>query len=231
MVKLTMIARVSDGLPLAEGLEHFRELNNDSDFEFYKQKAKLLFNKLSLGEPGPSRMSLRIQPYCFHYIMEDGVCYITLCEQSYPRKLAFHYLEDLQREFGRLDRSKIETASKPYAFIKFDAVIQRIRKLYLDTRTQRNLSKLNNDEYKVQQIITRDISEVIGKDGNKNADDAETNLMLSNRVSPRLSNDIESAIKDSKVLEKVALKWMPAIILATVIWILIWARVVLWEVM
>lgn len=107
----------------------------------------------------------------------------------------------------------------------------RIRKLYLDTRTQRNLSKLNNDQYKVQQIITRDISEVMGNDGNKNADDAETNLMLSNRVSPRLSNDIESAIKDSKVLEKVALKWMPAIILATVICILIWARVVLWEVM
>jgi len=55
----------------------------------------------------------------YSYILEDGVCYITLCDQSYPRKLAFHYLEDLQREFGKLDRSKIETASKPYAFIKF----------------------------------------------------------------------------------------------------------------
>lgn len=217
MVKVTIIARVSDGLPLAEGLEHFRELNNDSDFEFYKQKAKLLFNKFSLGEPGPSRMSLRIEPYCFHYIIEDGVCYITLCDLSYPRKLAFHYLEDLQKEFGKLDRCKIETASKPYAFIKFEAVIQRIRKLYLDTRTQRNLSKLNNDEYKVQQIITRDINEVLltaGNVGNKNNAAAapsppppqgETNgLMMSNRVSPspRRSIDIESAITDSKVLEE-----------------------------
>lgn len=226
-----MIARVSDGLPLAEGLEHFRELNNGSDFEFYKQKAKLLFNKLSLGEPGPSRMSLRIEPYCFHYILEDGVCYITLCDQSYPRKLAFHYLEDLQREFGKLDRSKIETASKPYAFIKFDVVIQRIRKLYLDTRTQRNLSKLNSDQYKVQQIITREFSEVIGNDENKKAEDPSTNLMMSSRALPRLSNDIESAIRDSRVMEKVALKWMPAIALVTVICILIWARVVLWDAM
>eukprot|EP01018_Ginkgo_biloba_P018689 Gb_30969 [translate_table: standard] len=116
MVKVTMIARMTDGLPLAEGLEHFREHN---DFEFYKQKAKLLFKKISQGEHGPSRMSIRIEPYCFHYIIEDGVCYITLCDQSYPRKLAFHYLEDLQREFGKLNRSQIETASKPYAFIKF----------------------------------------------------------------------------------------------------------------
>jgi hypothetical protein len=32
----------------------------------------------------------------------------------------------------------------------------------LDTRTQRNLSKLNDDLFEVQQIMTRNIQEVLG---------------------------------------------------------------------
>jgi hypothetical protein len=43
-----------------------------------------------------------------------------------------------------------------------DTFIQKTRKLYLDTRTQRNLAKLNDDLYEVQQIMTRNVQEVLG---------------------------------------------------------------------
>ena len=43
-----------------------------------------------------------------------------------------------------------------------DTFIQKTRKLYLDTRTQRNLAKLNDELYEVQQIMTRNIQEVLG---------------------------------------------------------------------
>ena len=43
-----------------------------------------------------------------------------------------------------------------------DTFIQKTRKLYQDTRTQRNLSKLNDDLFEVQQIMTRNIQEVLG---------------------------------------------------------------------
>ena len=49
MVKLTMLARVADGLPLAEGLDSDRA----QDLEPYKQQAKTLFKKLSQGLPPP----------------------------------------------------------------------------------------------------------------------------------------------------------------------------------
>lgn len=42
-----------------------------------------------------------------------------MCDRSYPKKLAFQYLEDLKNEFERVNRSQIETAARPYAFIKF----------------------------------------------------------------------------------------------------------------
>lgn len=53
------------------------------------------------------------------YIIEGGVCYLTVCEKAYPKKLAYQYLEDLQKEFEKVNREQIETVARPYAFIKF----------------------------------------------------------------------------------------------------------------
>uniref|UniRef100_A0A0E0KK04 V-SNARE coiled-coil homology domain-containing protein n=1 Tax=Oryza punctata TaxID=4537 RepID=A0A0E0KK04_ORYPU len=62
MVKLTMIARVTDGLPLAEGLDDGRD---QKYADFYKQQAKLLFKNLSKGQHEASRMSIETGPYFF----------------------------------------------------------------------------------------------------------------------------------------------------------------------
>ncbi|KAH0734349.1 hypothetical protein KY285_010056 [Solanum tuberosum] len=159
MVKLTMIARVTDGLPLAEGLDDGRDIQ---DADFYKQQAKSLFKNLSMGQIEASRMSVETGPYIFHYNIEGRVCYLTMCDRSYPKKLAFQYLEDLKNEFERVNGSQIETAARPYAFIKFDTFIQKTKKLYQDTRTQRNITKLNDELYEVHQIMTRNVQEVLG---------------------------------------------------------------------
>lgn len=55
----------------------------------------------------------------FSYIIEGRVCYLTMCDRSYPKKLAFQYLEELKNEFERVNGDQIETAARPYAFIKF----------------------------------------------------------------------------------------------------------------
>ena len=58
---------------------------------------------------------------------------------------------------------QVEKISRPYAFIKFDRFIQKTRKLYLDTRTQRNLEKLSEELSEVHSIMTRNIQEVLGQ--------------------------------------------------------------------
>lgn len=42
-----------------------------------------------------------------------------LCEASFPKKLAFAYLEDLQAEFHEQHGKKVPTVSRPYSFIEF----------------------------------------------------------------------------------------------------------------
>ena len=43
-----------------------------------------------------------------------------------------------------------------------DTFIEKTKKLYLDSRTQRNIAKLNDELYEVQQIMTRNVQEVLG---------------------------------------------------------------------
>lgn len=70
------------------------------------------------GAPA-ARASLESGAFIFHYIIDSDVCFLTLVEKSYPKKLAYQYLEELQREFLSLYGREIEQARRPYAFIKF----------------------------------------------------------------------------------------------------------------
>ncbi|XP_076881143.1 25.3 kDa vesicle transport protein SEC22-1 [Bidens hawaiensis] len=218
MVKLTMIARVTDGLPLAEGLDDGRDMQ---DAEFYKQQVKALFKNLSRGQNEASRMSVETGPYIFHYIIEGRVCYLTMCDRAYPKKLAFQYLEDLKNEFERVYGNQIETAARPYAFIKFDTFIQRTKKLYQDTRTQRNIAKLNDELYEVHQIMTRNVQEVLGV-GEK--------LDQVSQMSSRLTSESRVYADKARDLNRQALvrKWAPVAIVLGVVILLFWARNKIW---
>jgi vesicle transport protein SEC22 len=44
-----------------------------------------------------------------------------------------------------------------------DTFIQKTKKLYLDSRTQRNLSKLQTDVQEVTSIMTKNIQEILGQ--------------------------------------------------------------------
>lgn len=44
-----------------------------------------------------------------------------------------------------------------------DSVIQKTKRLYADTRTQRNLDKLNSELADVQRIMTANIQDVLGR--------------------------------------------------------------------
>jgi len=203
MVKLTMIARVLDGLPLAEGLDTDASI----DLEYYKQQAKTLFKKLSHG-PGvpPSRMSYESGEYFMHYVIESGVCYLTLCDRNYPKKLAYSYLEELQREFADKHGATVDSVARPYAFIKFDTFIQKTKKLYSDQRTQRNLEKLNEDLHDIQSIMTRNINDVLEQ--GERLDRVEN-------MSGNLAMESKKYAKKAKDLSRQALiqKYMPVIVL------------------
>ncbi|XP_043716383.1 25.3 kDa vesicle transport protein isoform X2 [Telopea speciosissima] len=212
MVKLTIIGRVSDGLPIAQGPRYVNEENDN--MLFYKQQGEFILREISRGVLSPSKMSIRIDHHCFYFLVDNGFCYSTLCESSYPRKLVFQYLQDLQRELEKVEPRTVETITRPYSFIRFG----NIRKQYLDTRTQANLSKLNANRRQELDIITEDLSKII--ENKRNSEILEKVL---------LSSGNESSIWCSPCLEVVALKWTPITIILLVAIVLLWSYIILSE--
>ncbi|KAL6139791.1 hypothetical protein ACLB2K_058093 [Fragaria x ananassa] len=211
-MKLTMIARVTDGLVLAEGLENIK----DSDV-FYKQ-AKDLFNNLSRGQNEPSRMSLETGPNTFHYIIEGRVCYLTMCNSAYPSKFAFRYLEELKNEFEPVNGDGIHKAARPYAFLNFDKFIQKTKKLYQDTRTLHNISMLNDEVSQVYQIMKRNVLEVLVIGDNMDKLSEKTNCLVS---------ETRAYAKKGRDLNRQALlrEWAPAaVIVLGVVFLLFWLQ-------
>ncbi|KAI3911228.1 hypothetical protein MKX01_012928 [Papaver californicum] len=213
MVKITVVGRAHDGLLVA----HYPRIINaeDTSMLFYKQQAEFILKEICRGALLPSKMSINVDnQYCFNYLIQNGICYITLCESSYPRNLAFHYLHDLNKEIEKLDTSFLHTMSKPYSFIKFDNVIANIRRLYIDTRTQANLSKLNANRRQDLDVITEDISKIIE---NKRRSEFIENALAPIPVSP---------VWSSPRLEVIALKWIPITLMSVVAIVVLCSRFV-----
>ncbi|XP_057473477.1 25.3 kDa vesicle transport protein SEC22-1 [Actinidia eriantha] len=216
-MKMTIVGRVRDGLPLAQGLRYVNE--EDDYFSNYRAKAEFILKEISRSGPlAPSKMTIRVDHHCFNFMVENGVCFITLCDSSYPRKLAFHYLQDLLNEFQKFDTNLINKVTKPYSFVKFNGIIGNVRRQYTDTRTQSNLSKLNANCRQDLDIVAQDMSTIVER--RRRLDMLEKAMAPPKTVSP---------IWCSPLLEKVALKWTPIGVIIIVAVVLIWSRLILAE--
>ncbi|KAG8963959.1 SNAP receptor [Tulasnella sp. 419] len=164
MVHSTTIARVTDGLPLAASVD---DEETENALQEHKQQSKLIFRRISPNsEP---RCSIESGAYTLHYLIVDNVVYLTIAEKSYPRKLAFSYLDELSKEFSRSYGEKVDSARKPYAFVSFDTFMSKTARLYKDTRTataaaansESNMDKLNGELQDVTRIMTKNMEELL----------------------------------------------------------------------
>ncbi|XP_014286867.1 vesicle-trafficking protein SEC22b [Halyomorpha halys] len=157
MVLMTMIARLSDGLPLAATMQD-DEQSGRNTLE-YQNQAKMLFKRLTAQSP--SQCTIETGPYLFHYLIEKDVCYLVLCERNFSKRIAFSYLEDIAQEFYSQYGRKINTVSRPYSLIEFDTYIQKAKKIFTDSRVRRNLTSLNSELQDVQRIMVQNIDDVL----------------------------------------------------------------------
>ncbi|KAK1925524.1 Longin-like domain-containing protein [Papiliotrema laurentii] len=167
MVRSTTIFRVSDALPLAASVD---DDATEKALTEYKQQSKLVFRRLNANsEPA---CSIESGQYTLHYLIVDKVIYMCICDSSYPRKLAFSYLDELSKEFQGSYGEKIDSASRPYAFMGFDTFISKTTRLYRDSRTltqgaggapgpSSQLDQLNENLKDVTRIMTKNMEDLL----------------------------------------------------------------------
>ncbi|KAJ9539653.1 hypothetical protein OSB04_026159 [Centaurea solstitialis] len=207
MVKLTIIGRLNDGLPISQGPIYG---SDDDVTTIYKQNAEFLLHEISTAALPPSATTILHRRHCYNYMVKNGICFITLCDASYPTKLAFHYLQDLQKEFDKVDPEFVEQLIEPYSFVKFDNVIGNIRRQYIDTRTQANLSKLNANHKQELDVHIEQMSVVFER--RRKSDLLERMMRAHKSTSP---------VWGSNTLQVIAVKWIPIAIIFIVGFVLL----------
>jgi len=107
----------------------------------------------------------------FHYLIKENLCYLTMTEQSYPKRLSFLYLEEVADSFlefvieqhGDAWRRTIETSARPYAFIQFDPILQRKQREFVDPTSRENTTKINQDLSDIHSIMRQNIEQVLNR--------------------------------------------------------------------
>mmetsp|Transcript_6347 Transcript_6347/g.19184 ORF Transcript_6347/g.19184 Transcript_6347/m.19184 type:complete len:235 (-) Transcript_6347:194-898(-) len=227
MTIFTIIGRLSDGLTLAASMasqsdpyiKEVREYEHQAKKllvnagKDYPDQGRTLYNQAS--QPTPYVTAEAGSKFCFHYVCEAGVCFLTLTEKDYPRKLAYDYLDELRKEFLSVYGSQIANATRPYEFIRFDSFIQKTKKLYADSRTERNLEKLNSDLRDVHSIMTKNINEIITRG---------ENLANVTEKSSRLGFEAQGYARQAALANRMRLvrQYAPAIIVVLVVALVFW---------
>jgi len=221
-MKFTLIFRVATSpgqlpMPLAASMDD----EKDSDLEKYKGQAKKIMRQTSTTSP--PQCTIEAGTYSFHYVTVDApgsggakICFLTLAEKGYPRRFAFDYLDDLQKEFIQLHGQQIDSVERPYKFITFDTFIQKTKKLYMDTRANRNHLKMMSDDLRdIQGIMTQNIQEVLGR-GEK----LETVTSKSDTLSKETKKFKDKAT--SLYRDLLLRQWAPLVVVGLVVMILLY---------
>ncbi|PYH66175.1 SNAP receptor SEC22 [Aspergillus vadensis CBS 113365] len=157
MVRSTQIARI-DGLMLAASVD---DEQAEVELSEIKSQAKMIFRRLNrISAP---QASIESGQFNLHYLIKDDICFLCICDHSYPRKLAFTYLADLATEFTTTySPTQYQSPTlRPYAFVEFDTFIQRTKKLYQDSRASQNLDRLNDELRDVTKVMTKNIEDLL----------------------------------------------------------------------
>ncbi|XP_028825488.1 vesicle-trafficking protein SEC22c [Denticeps clupeoides] len=127
LILFAFVARIGDGLPLSAStdFEHNKELQER------KQQLKTISKGLALL---PEKGTVKGHELNIYFFSAEGVSYMTVCSCRLPAAMAFCFLEDLRWEFtASFDSAAVSLATRPYPFLEFDTIIQKLKQHYNQT--------------------------------------------------------------------------------------------------
>eukprot|EP01086_Lenisia_limosa_P014721 TRINITY_DN4591_c0_g2_i1.p1 TRINITY_DN4591_c0_g2~~TRINITY_DN4591_c0_g2_i1.p1 ORF type:complete len:211 (+),score=19.50 TRINITY_DN4591_c0_g2_i1:62-694(+) len=156
MVLQTIIYRLGDGLPLCSSSSSSLEVEDLS-----KQQSECKKLARSLVSSSPPSVIIDSGSYYIAYIISHNVIYMCVCTESFNKKLAHSFLDDVRKEFDSVHGREVESQARPYRFLKFDTFIQKTLKMYDSNAVQ--LSQLTNELGQIQHVMAKNIEEVLDR--------------------------------------------------------------------
>ncbi|KAL2085128.1 hypothetical protein ACEWY4_018448 [Coilia grayii] len=124
LILFAFVVRLRDGLPLSASTD----FQHSPELQDRKQQLRLLSKALPLY---PERGTVTGHDLHIHFLSSGGVSYMAVCSCRLPAALAFCFLEDVRWEFSdRFDGTAVALATRPYPFLEFDSIIQKLKQHY-----------------------------------------------------------------------------------------------------
>ena len=197
-MELIFIARTRDSMMLCASLD------KRGGGPYTRQVTEILRGlQTNNNGGGPTKCTIQSSnEMSFHYVLDGGVCFITLTNSKFPKRLVFGFLEDLRVSFRGFVEAKAETqgatfdreiqnVTATYAFITFDQTIQKKKREYSNPDSSDNMRRLKSELTDITNIMSQNIDDIL-KRGENLEDLGQRSRTLKN---------------SSKVFEKQA-KWL-----------------------
>uniref|UniRef100_A0A8C3SB72 SEC22 homolog C, vesicle trafficking protein n=1 Tax=Chelydra serpentina TaxID=8475 RepID=A0A8C3SB72_CHESE len=143
MILFACVVRVRDGLPLSASTDF--HLNQD----FLECRKRLKALSLILAQY-PDRGTAAGRGFNIHFHSSGDIACMGICTSTCPTVMAFCFLEELQWKFSAsYDSTSISLATRPYAFLEFDNIIQKVKYHFNYT----SCSQMKNNLEKIQEEL------------------------------------------------------------------------------
>eukprot|EP00808_Paulinella_micropora_P031456 g62300.t1 len=106
------------------------------------------------------KLSYIYDKFVFHYMVSDGLTYLCMADQQFPRLVAFQFLEDIRTRFKATygDRGKTAIA---FAFNSdFQRVLQQQMERYNSMKTDK-VQKVREEINQVKDVMIKNIDKVL----------------------------------------------------------------------
>uniref|UniRef100_F7DSX3 Vesicle-trafficking protein SEC22c n=2 Tax=Equus TaxID=9789 RepID=F7DSX3_HORSE len=158
MILFACVVRVRDGLPLSASTDFY----HTQDFLECRRRLKTLALRLAQY---PGRGSAEGRDFNIHFSSLGDVACMAICSRQCPAAMAFCFLETLWWEFtASYDITCIGLASRPYAFLEFDSIIQKAKwhfNYVNSTQMESSLQKIQEElDFQPPVVLTLEDTDV-----------------------------------------------------------------------
>jgi len=185
-IEYLYISRISDGLVLVASIDQAQQQPSSSTSATggastlrVRQTAVPAAGKdiregrdllLQLTSSSPAKCSVDGESFAYHYAISGPIVCFVATDRSYPKKLAFVYLEEVRRLFwehvarenpGQEPAKIIAATDRPYAFIKFDRELRNLRRDFSDPNSRKNMQRLQENLNEIQNIMRKNIDDLM----------------------------------------------------------------------
>jgi len=111
--------------------------------------------------PQNAKMSYMYDRHIFHYIVDDGLVFLTMADEAFGRRLPFTFLEDIRTRFRATYGDRGRTAMAGAMNEDFGRVLQVQMEYYSNNPGADKITKVKEQIDEVKEIMVQNIEKVL----------------------------------------------------------------------